>query len=618
MASKPMTTEAEMETAESPEATAPRRRRGEPLLAEVAWEVVNQLGGIYTVLRSKIPAMTEEWGRRYFLVGPYEPDTASVEFDAAPPTGAIGKVVQAMRDGGYDVHYGRWLVTGRPRVVLMDPVSVFPRLHEIKYGLWEHHNIGLPGDDDMLNRVAAFGHMVAEFFRLLSDRESGKRQILAHFHEWMGAAALPEIRRLNLPLATVFTTHATILGRYLAMNDPWFYDHLPFIDVDRDAAKFKIEPQVRLERAAAHGAHVFTTVSEVTAQECAHLVGRNVDVSLPNGLNIERFAAIHEFQNLHRRMREQINEFVVSHFFPSYSFDLDKTIYFFTSGRYEYRNKGFDMTLEALARLNYRIKQSNLDRTIVTFFITRRPFRTIHPDVLNSKAVMEEMRRTCEAIQQQVGDRLFVDTARGRTPKLDDLVEEYWRLRLRRNMQAWHTDRWPYVVTHDLVENDDDILHKVRDCHLLNGPADPVKVIYHPDFISSSNPLFGLDYDDFVRGCHLGVFPSYYEPWGYTPLECVARGIPAVTTDLSGFGAYVTQNLPDHEDWGVYVIPRRYTGFDEAANILADHLFEFVKLDRRERVSLRNRVEAHSEHFDWHNLVRHYTEAYQLALQRSG
>src|SRR5690606_2441955 len=175
------------------------------------------------------------------------------------------------------------------------------------------------------------------------------------------------------PGAIVFTTHATILGRYLAMNDPDFYGHLAFFDSGAEAKKFNIETQHLIERASAHASHVFTTVSDVTAEECRHLLGRNPDVLLPNGLNIQRFAALHEFQNLHAQYKARIHEFTMGHFFPSYSFDLDNTLYFFTSGRYEYRNKGIDLTIESLARLNYRLQEAQSPITVVFFIITRAP-----------------------------------------------------------------------------------------------------------------------------------------------------------------------------------------------------------------------------------------------------
>jgi glycogen(starch) synthase len=435
----------------------------------------------------------------------------------------------------------------------------------------------------------------------------------------MGGSAIPEIRRANIPLSLVFTTHATLLGRYLAMSDPWFYDHLPFVDWVAESRRFNIEAQVRLERAAAHGSHVFSTVSEITGFECEHLLGRKPDILLPNGLNIERFVALHEFQNLHRIYKEKINEFVMAHFFPSYSFDLDRTLYFFTSGRYEYRNKGFDLTLEALARLNWRMKQAGTNQTVVFFIITRQPIRSINAEALRRRAMMQEMQHDCRSIGEQIGERLFVATSKGKFPPLEELVDDYWRLRLRRLMHAWRNSNMPTVVTHDLMDDSgDEVLNKIRSCNLINMPGDPVKVVYHADFVTTNDPLFGMDYDQFVRGCHLGIFPSSYEPWGYAPLECAALGLPSITSNLAGFGNYVEHHIPENDKNGLMVLNRRFASFDESANQLTERLFDFLQLDRRERISQRNRVQSVSEHFDWHNLGRYYTDAYHLVLKRTG
>jgi len=487
--------------------------------------------------------------------------------------------------------------------------------------LWEHHGIGSPDNDDLINQVLAFGHLVRLFLGELTKPEVlGDKKAVAHFHEWMAGPAIPGVRRDNLNLSTVFTTHATLLGRYLAMNDAGFYDHLPFYDWEKEAINFNIEASVKLERAAAHGSHVFTTVSDVTARECTHLLGRTPDGILPNGLNIERFTALHEFQVLHKEHKEQIHEFVMGHFFHSYSFDLDKTLYFFTSGRYEYRNKGFDITLEALARLNWRMRQENMDTTVVMFFVTKQPYHSINPAVLQSRAVMEEIRHNCDAIEKQVGDRLFCQAAASsdlKFPDLNNFVDEYWKLRLRRTLQSWKSNHLPFVVTHNLIHDQyDDILGFLRTANLVNNWYDRVKIVYHPDFISPTNPLFGMEYNQFVRGCHLGIFPSYYEPWGYTPLEAMASGVPAVTSDLSGFGDYVLSTIPQHEEKGIYVVNRRYKSFDEAANQLTEQLYSFVKLGRRERITQRNLVESSSEFFDWGNLVVHYEKAYQMALEK--
>jgi glycogen(starch) synthase len=308
------------------------------MLFEVAWEVCWQLGGIYTVLRSKAAEMLRQWGDRYCLIGPYNPATAAVEFEEMPTEGVIRKALDALRASGVPCHYGRWLIGGRPRVILLDYRARFPSLDNDKYLLWADHGISTLSGDGEVNEVVAFGFVVTEFFRILSEI-APERTLLAHFHEWMGGVAVPRIAHLRLPVTTVFTTHATLLGRYLASDNPYFYDHLPFVNPDAEAAKYNILPRHQIEKAAAHAASLFTTVSEVTSYEAEKLLGRVPEKILPNGLNIQRFAALHEFQNLHARYKERIHEFVMGHFFPSYTFDLDKTLYFFTSGRYEYRNK---------------------------------------------------------------------------------------------------------------------------------------------------------------------------------------------------------------------------------------------------------------------------------------
>lgn len=594
-----------------------RTRRTEPLLAEVSWEVCHQLGGIYTVLRSKTPSMVEKWGSRYCLVGPYHAQSASVEFEATPLVGPFGRAVELLRERGVYAHFGRWLVTGRPHVILLQYMDVFPRLHEVKYRFWEDHGISLPGDDELINNVVAFSECCRLLMGCLSETESGRRPVVGHFHEWMAGGAIPLMRKDGWPGTVVFTTHATVLGRYLAMNDDRFYDHLPFYDGLLEAERYNVGAQHRLECAAAHGSQVFTTVSDVTSQECLALLGRKVDLLLPNGLNIQRFAALHEFQNLHNEYKQKIHEFTMGHFFPSYHFDLDKTLYFYTAGRYEYRNKGMDLTIEALARLNHMLRSARSEVTVVAFIITRRPLRSINVATLESGAMLDEFRRVTGAIKEQVGERLFHAAATGRVPDLNGLVDEYWRLRLTRTIHAWKRDALPGIVTHDLVDDaGDEVLGRLRGCRLWNDAGDPVKVIYHPDFIASTNPLFGIEYDEFVRGCHLGVFPSYYEPWGYTPLESIALGVPAVTSDLSGFGSYLRQLLPDHEQRGLYVVQRRYTSFNDAAQALADRMFTLAQMSRRERVTLRNKVESFSEHFDWANLAQRYHEAHQLALDR--
>lgn len=591
------------------------------LLVEVAWEVCNQVGGIYTVIRSKAPAMAEHVNGPFCMIGPYMGKNIQAELDPLDDAEDIfGQAAANLRKRGYDVHYAEWLITGKPRVVLLNPNVIEDKaLAVIKYLLWKNHNVGTPDQHTLINQVVAFGYLTKLFFDELVKVAGKGQPILAHFHEWMAGLPILDIRREKMEVKTVFTTHATQLGRHLAINSPLFYAHLPFFNPEIEAKKFGVATEAAIEFGCAQNCDVFTTVSDVTARECKHLLKRKPEVIVPNGLNIERFEALHEFQNLHALYKKEIHEFVMGHFFQSYTFDLDKTIYLFTSGRYEFRNKGFDLTLDALWRLNEKLKAEKTDLTVVMFFVTKQEYYSIKPEVLQSRAMMEEIRQTCEAIEKDVGKGLFYASTTqqdNRLPNLNDFVEDYWKLRYRRTIQSWKTNKLPMVVTHKLVnEEGDDILQFLVRRNLLNRPEDKVKIVYHPDFITSTNPLFGMDYSQFVRGCHLGVFPSYYEPWGYTPLECMASGVPSVTSDLSGFGDYLTRNFPDYEKNGMFVIERGRRTFDWSARQLAGALYKFLTQTRRDRIMQRNNVENYSSAFDWKNLIKHYRQAYELAIQ---
>ena len=600
---------------------AKRKKDKKRILVEVAWEVCNQVGGIYTVIRSKVPTAKESWGDDYALLGPYLSDNVSTDFEHLKPDNSlVGKAVKRMQETGYGVHFGTWLVSGRPNTVLFDLNSMMHELGNIKYYYHENHHIQFEGYDPLMDQVMAFGQMVKIFISELTRLSLVKDvNVLAHFHEWMAGTAIPDLRREQVPVRIIFTTHATILGRYLAMNDPGFYDHLPFLDWEKEASHFNINAVARLERACAHGAHTFTTVSAVTGRECLHLLGRNPDHILPNGFNVERFNVLHQVQNVHQEFKSKIQRFVMGHFFHSYSFDLDKTLFFFTSGRYEYQNKGYDMTLEALARLNWRLKSEKSEETVVMFIITKRPVYSINPDVLNSRAVLEEIERNCDSIVEQIKERLFDHAAKNekdhRMPPLNDMVDDYWKLRYRRTIRSWKSNSLPSIVTHNMVEDSsDDVLNFLRGANLLNHKDDPVKFVYHPDFISSSNPLFRMEYGDFVRGCHLGVFPSNYEPWGYTPLECLVRGVATVTSDLAGFGDYAKQVEIADENHGLFVVERSKKDFYSAAQDLADILYDFVKTSRKKRIEMRNKCEDLSECFDWKNLYNEYLRAYEKSM----
>jgi glycogen(starch) synthase len=595
---------------------------GGGLLLEVSTEVCNQVGGIYQVIRSKAPLMSQRWGDRYCLVGPWEGAKAQTEFEELPASGWLAAALEELRGAGMIVHHGRWLVPGRPRVLLIEHWQGWEKTNDVKYRLFAEHGIETPGDDGLINFVVSFAEGVRRLLEMLVKHRGAtgadsSGPMVAHFHEWLGGLAIPLIRRQGLPIATCFTTHATILGRYVAGSVEDFYDRLPWIDHEQEARRFNCVTQHKIERAAAHGAHVFTTVSSVTAEECNYLLGRPVDVVTPNGLTIALYNAGHDQQRLHGEYKEAIHKFVMGHFFPSYSFDLDRTVYCFTSGRYEPKNKGFDLCLEAMARLNAQLKQANLGKTVVFFIVTKRATHSINALALEKRGVLNELNEVCQKITEGVGKRLFSRAATGGGLHLDDLIDEYWMLRYRRAQSAFKTQGLPLVVSHVLQdEANDPVLNYIRQLQLFNRPEDPVKVVYHPDFIGPTNRLWGIEYDQFVRGCHMGLFPSLYEPWGYTPLEAAAMGIPSVTSDTAGFGRFVQESYANPEQGGMYVLRRRGRSYHDGAADLARMMFDFCKMERRDRIALRNEVDKRSWDFDWTKLGKAYHTTHELALAR--
>jgi glycogen(starch) synthase len=593
-----------------------------PVLFEVAWEVCNQLGGIYTVIKSKAPAMADIWGENYFLLGPYFSESAEIEFEQADyktyaPGNFLSNALDELRALGLPFYFGHWLIPGKPKVILLDFRSRYPRLDEDKYYLWKDNLIPTPGTDWEVNDTIAFGFLAAEFFRVIG-MHLAKQKAVVHVHEWMAGVLLPRLKTAGSPFSTVFTTHATLLGRYIASDDPNFYSHLQSINPEQSANHYNIYSRYAIEKSAAHSADVFTTISEVTAREAKKFLSREADLILPNGLNVQRFTAMHEFQNLHLKFKERINEFVMGHFFPSYTFDLDRTLYIFTSGRYEYRNKGMDLFIEAIYRLNMMLKDQEDPPNIVAFIITKAPVKNVNVAALQRHLSFEDLKNSCIEIEKGIGQRILASVSRGKLPLYEELLSNDYQVRLKRTIHGLKNSKLPAIVTHDMqYDAEDAVLQHLRHRRLFNEPGDPVKVVFHPEFVTATSPFFNMDYDQFVRGCHLGVFPSYYEPWGYTPPECLASGIPTVTTDLSGFGSYVEKNIPDAADQGIYVLNRAKQSNDRAIEDLAAYLFRFSGMTRRERIELRNKAERLSDRFDWSVLAEHYYTAQQEAIRKS-
>jgi len=587
---------------------------------EIAWEVANKVGGIYTVIKTKAAVSVEELGDQYCLIGPYNESCVRTEVEIMEPMpgSPMANAIKQMRDHGLKVVSGRWLIDGYPKVVLFDIGSAAWKLDEWKKEVWESSHIGVPYHDRESNDAIVFGFLTGWFLSEFHKNLSGDPYVVAHFHEWLAGIGLVVCRTRHIPVSTIFTTHATLLGRYLCAGNVDFYNNLDKFDIDKEAGDRGIYHRYCIERAAVHCAHVFTTVSDITGLEAEHLLSRKPDVVTPNGLNVKKFSALHEFQNLHAKAKEKIHDFIRGHFYGHYDFELDKTLYFFIAGRYEFSNKGADFFIESLARLNHYMKAAGSDMTVVAFMIFPARTNNFNVESLRGQAIAKQLKETVSQVQKDIGQRLFETCLRGEIPHGDDLIVKDDIVKMKRCIFAAQRSSLPPVCTHNVVDDSvDPVLCAIRRCQLFNNKHDRVKVIFHPEFLNSTNPLFALDYEDFVRGCHLGVFPSYYEPWGYTPAECTVLGIPSVTTNLSGFGCFMQEHIADPMSYGIYVVDRRYKNPDDSVNQLAQMMFDFSCLSRRQRIIQRNRTERLSELLDWKNLGVYYRKARSLALSRT-
>ncbi|XP_075066910.1 glycogen [starch] synthase, liver [Mixophyes fleayi] len=588
------------------------------LLFEISWEVTNKVGGIYTVIQTKAKTTVDEWGENYFMMGPYYEHNVRTQVEICdPPNAALTKAMDSLQAQGCQVYFGRWLIEGNPYVVLFDISSAAWNLDRWKGEFWDACNVGIPFQDREANDALLFGSLTAWFLKELTDQFQDKPNVIAHFHEWQAGAGLILCRYQKLPIATIFTTHATLLGRYLCAANMDFYNKLDQFDIDREAGERQIYHRYCMERASVHCAHVFTTVSQITGIEAEHMLKRKADVITPNGLNIKKFSAMHEFQNLHAMYKSRIEEFIRGHFYGHLDFNLEKTLFFFIAGRYEYSNKGADLFLEALSRLNFLLRVHRSDVTVVVFFIMPTKTNNFNVETLKGQAVRKQLWDTAHAVKEKFGKKLYEALLRGEIPDLNKILDRDDLTIMKRAIFSTQRQSLPPITTHNMVDDSTDpILNTVRRIGLFNSRTDRVKVIVHPEFLTSTSPLLPLDYEEFVRGCHLGVFPSYYEPWGYTPAECTVMGIPSVTTNLSGFGCFMQEHVADPAAYGIYIVDRRFRSPDESCNQLTQFLYGFCQQSRRQRIIQRNRTERLSDLLDWRYLGRFYMHTRHLALCR--
>jgi len=438
----------------------------------------------------------------------------------------------------------------------------------------------------------------------------------------MSGVALMLIRDRGIAVSTIYTSHATLVGRYLCSGRRTdFYGELDSIDGDSEARKMGISHRHALEKAAVSRCHVFSAVSLVVADEALRLFHRKADVILPNGLTVMKFEALHEFQNMHAEAKEKIREFVMGHFHGCPDVKTNRCLYFFSGGRYEFRNKGIDMILESLAKLNVQLKSEGSDLTVVMFLLYPRENGGISQETIRAQAVMNQVRESVKVLDQKIERRILDIAFAGRMPDPEALLDTADEVLLKRCVQAANQrEGFPALCTHVVDPATDPILKMAGKLNLNNSADDRVKIIFLPRFLSKSNPAFPIDYEEFVRGCHLAVFPSYYEPWGYTAAESAILGVPTITSTLSGFGRHLESHVSADQraGMGVYIVDRKLLNRSGTVDQLATFLHQFSQKSRRERIMMRNQMEQSvKEVLDWKELHKFYVEAWGIAVAKT-
>lgn len=519
-------------------------------LFEVSWEVCNKVGGIHTVLATKSLNLSKDLGNNHIHIGPdFWIDSAqNPEFTEDPILFRSWRMAAASE--GLKVRVGRWRVPGSPIAILVDFSQFIPQKDQIFTSFWETFKLdSISGGWDFIESALfgyAAGKVVESFVRF---NLMPHHKVVAQFHEWMTGAGVLYLKSKEINVATIFTTHATVVGRCLACNNVPLYEVLEECSPEERARQFNVTAKYSLEKCAAQYSDVFTTVSDLTAYECEKLVGRKVDIVTPNGFDSSIVPQKGEYEEKFAQARAKLVE-VGSMMTQS---DCSDSLIVAISGRYEYKNKGIDVFIDALAKAN---QSDSLKRNVLAFIMV--PGGIDGPDKdLEGKNV----------------------THRLSYPQYDAVV------------------------------------NRLRDLNLNNRPEDRVKVIFVPSYLNGSDGIFNMKYYDLLIGMDLTVFPSYYEPWGYTPLESLAFGIPTVTTTLAGFGLWVQDHFAQLHP-SISVLPRSEQNYEMVVKGIWDRIEEMASLDKKEAAEYKENAFRVSEIALWENNVKYYKEAYTLANER--
>ena len=531
-------------------------------LFEASWEVCNKVGGIHTVISTKALTTTKKLGDRYMLIGPdLSHEGVNPEFEEDPELLKGWRL--SVYEEGVRIRVGRWKINGSPIAILVDFTSLFARKDDILKSLWETYHVdSISGQWDYVEPVLfgyAAGMVISSF---VENFCASTDKVAAHFHEWMTAAGGLYLRKYSPYIATLFTTHATVMGRCIAGNRLPLYNDLAKFNADELARQFNVVAKHSIEKMAATYHDAFLTVSDITANECKYLLGREVDCVTPNGFENDFVWSGKEYDAKRKEARESMIRVAEACLGTKFSTD---PLIIGTSGRYEFHNKGLDIFFESLRQL---AASDKLGREILAYVTV--------PAANNGPRL---------DLQAHLADpNVPIDPT-----------------------QYKHS-------THYIAEPAWDAISLAIDNSNLSAVDSKVKVIFVPTYLNKADGIFNKNYYELLVGMDVTVFPSYYEPWGYTPLESVAFSVPTVTTTLAGFGLWVNK-LKEHA--GVEVIRRDDYNDKEAVANIADALLRFAALTPDEVKKARKSAAAVAKTALWENLFSAYEEAYAEAIEHS-
>lgn len=539
------------------------------LLFETSWEVCNKVGGIYAVLSTKAKTLHKRYKDNLIFIGPdlWTVDTPSPYFvEGKTPLAQWQE--NALLPEGMRVRVGRWNVPGRPIALLVSYNTLYPYKNALYGEMWSRYRVDslhAYGDYDESCMFAYAAALVIE--SIVKWKSNPDLRIIAHFDEWTTGMGLLYVKSHLPQVKTVFTTHATSIGRSICGNGKPLYDYMLGYNGDQMAGELNMQSKHSLEKAAAHAADAFTTVSNVTARECEQLLERHPLVT-PNAFEQNFVPKGAKFAQSRAAARQRLLQVAGALTGENYPAD---TMLVATSGRLEMRNKGIDIYLDALSALRDSLgHMANRRRRVVAFVLVPAWMKSARADVADALASGKPHRQ------------------------------------------------FDPVITHILHNPDSDpVYRRINDLGFHNEGLDMVTVIDVPSYLNGDDGIIDMSYYDLLPGLDAAVFPSYYEPWGYTPLESAAFGVPTITTDLAGFGQWVLDNYGDNPaKCGVKVIHRTDGNYGETVHAVAASLVKLYEMKPKEAEQIGKVAHATSKVASWDNFIKYYDLAYAQALNR--